>query len=184
MTKLRKFGVGVASLLLTVAANALQTPAAAAAVPAGATGQCNDGSYTSAAKKWQACGGHKGVQSWFAAGSAKPASMSPQTTASAAQTPAAAPAAAPAQAAPAAPAAGTATMAAPKSKSSAAKAAGTPRAVAPGGGPGLVWVNTDSKIYHCPGTSDYGTTKVGKYMSEPDAKAAGARPNRNVACSK
>ena len=180
MMRFRMFGIGVASLLLTVAASALQAPAQAA-VPTGATGKCTDGSYTTAAKKWQACGGHKGVQSWFADGAAKPASMSPQTSASAAQA-----TAAPATAAPApAPAASTPAAApAAKTKASAARAAGTPRAVAPGGGPGLVWVNTDSKIYHCPGTADYGTTKVGKYMSEADAKSAGARPNRNVACSK
>ena len=176
MMKFRMFGIGVAALLLTVASGAAQT-AATAAVPAGATGKCGDGSYTMAAKKWQACGGHKGVQSWFADGSAKPASMSPQTSASAAQA-----TAAPMTPAPAASA--SAAVPATKAKTSAARAAGTPRAVAPGGGPGLVWVNTDSKIYHCPGTADYGTTKVGKYMAEADAKSAGARPNRNVACSK
>ena len=181
MKKFRMFGVGVMALMLTAAGHAAQTPAAAA-IPNGATGKCNDGSYTSVAKKWQACGGHKGVQSWFAAGSAQPASASPQTAASAAQVPATAPATAPAAAPSAAPAAAPA--AAPKARSGAAKTAGAPKTVAPGGGPGLVWVNTDSKIYHCPGTTDYGTTKVGKYMSEADAKAAGARPNRNVPCTK
>jgi len=38
-------------------------------------------------------------------------------------------------------------------------------------------------VYHCYGTEFYGTTKSGKYMSEADAKAAGARPERNKACS-
>jgi hypothetical protein len=56
--------------------------------------------------------------------------------------------------------------------------------VAAGGGPGLVWVNTDSKVYHCYGTKYYGTTKQGKYMSEADAKAAGDRPDHGNACSK
>jgi hypothetical protein len=47
-----------------------------------------------------------------------------------------------------------------------------------------VWVNTSSNVYHCYGGADYGTTKAGKYMSEADAKAAGARPARGQACSK
>jgi cytoskeletal protein RodZ len=39
-----------------------------------------------------------------------------------------------------------------------------------------VWVNTDSGIYHKPGTKWYGKTKQGKYMTEADAKKAGYRP--------
>ncbi len=37
----------------------------------------------------------------------------------------------------------------------------------------MVWVNTDSGIYHKPGTRFYGKTKQGKYMSEADAIKAG-----------
>jgi hypothetical protein len=40
---------------------------------------------------------------------------------------------------------------------------------APGGGHGLVWVNTDSHMYHREGSRFYGTTKKGKYMTEADA---------------
>ena len=39
----------------------------------------------------------------------------------------------------------------------------------------MVWVNTDSGIYHKPGTRYYGKTKQGKYMSEADAIKAGYR---------
>jgi DNA uptake protein ComE-like DNA-binding protein len=40
-------------------------------------------------------------------------------------------------------------------------------------GPGMVWVNLDSGIYHYPGTRYYGKTKTGKYLSEADAIKAG-----------
>jgi len=36
----------------------------------------------------------------------------------------------------------------------------------PANSTGMVWVNTDSGIYHKPGTRYYGKTKQGKYMSE------------------
>jgi hypothetical protein len=38
---------------------------------------------------------------------------------------------------------------------------------------GMVWVNTDSGVYHKPGTRWYGKTKKGKYMLEADAVKAG-----------
>jgi hypothetical protein len=38
---------------------------------------------------------------------------------------------------------------------------------------GMVWVNTDSGVYHKPGTRWYGKTKQGKYMTEADAIKAG-----------
>ncbi len=51
-----------------------------------------------------------------------------------------------------------------------------------GGGPGMVWVNGASKVYHCPGSDFYGKTKSGSYMPEADAKAAGAHPDHNKPC--
>ena len=46
---------------------------------------------------------------------------------------------------------------------------------APGGGHGLVWVNTDSHVYHKEGSRFYGKTKKGKYLSEADAIKEGNR---------
>ena len=50
---------------------------------------------------------------------------------------------------------------------------------APGGGPGLVWVNTKTHVYHSQKSRWYGTTKEGKYMTEEEAKADGNRPARS-----
>ena len=55
---------------------------------------------------------------------------------------------------------------------------------APGAGPDKVWVNTTSKVYHCPGDRYYGRTKEGKYMTEADAKAAGAHGPKGQVCFK
>ena len=41
---------------------------------------------------------------------------------------------------------------------------------------GMVWVNTDSKVYHKQGSQWYGNTDDGKWMTEVDAKKDGNRP--------
>lgn len=46
-----------------------------------------------------------------------------------------------------------------------------------------VWVNTDSKVYHCSGDRWYGKTKHGSYMTELQAQAQGARPDHGKACT-
>jgi len=154
----------VAAALLTSAASFAQAPAAA---PAGTTGLCKDGSYSSNATKKGACSGHKGVKEWY---SAAPAAAAP----AAAPAPAAA---APAAAKAAAPAAPAATPMAP------AKPAVAATAPAAGGGAGKVWVNSASKVYHCEGTKYYGKTKAGSYMTEAEAKAAGNHADHGKACS-
>lgn len=245
-------------LEVTLAIGAFTTAGAFAQTqaPAGSTGQCKDGSYTTAASKSGACAGHKGVKEWFAAATAAPAKTAAPAPKAETATPAAKPAAAPAAAPAAKPApkaaaasaqaaamtaackdgttfsgttrrgacsghggvkdwsntpeaASTVTptvtpVPAPTAKAPAAPAAAPPapapaRAKAPtapkapaapaaapaaGGGPGMVWVNTGTKVYHCPSDRWYGKTKEGAYMSEADAKAKakGYRGERGKTC--
>ena len=59
--------------------------------------------------------------------------------------------------------------------------------VAEGGGAGKVWVNSNSKVYHCAGTKYYSKTKEGSYLSEAEAKTAGhavCRPREGVQLTK
>ena len=169
------FGMIALTLGLATAA-AAQAPAGA---PAGANGICKDGTYSMQAKKDGACRGHKGVQTWYLA-------AAPATAATPAPTPAPKAAAAPTAVATPAPtpqsAPAPATTANGTKKLSPAEAAAQ-KPLAPGGGPGLVWVNTSSNVYHCSGDPFYGKTKAGSYMSEADAKAKGAHGERGKTCA-
>ncbi len=55
---------------------------------------------------------------------------------------------------------------------------------AAGAGSDKVWVNNKTNVYHCPGDRYYGKTMDGKYMTEPDAKKAGAHGAHNQTCFK
>lgn len=132
--------------------------ATAGAKPADATGLCRDGTYFTGAEKKGACRGHKGVKDWYGAAAA-PAKPAPP--------PAPAPKMAPAAPmAPMAPAPNASTM------------------PAAGGGNGKVWVNTETKVYHCPDDRYYGKTKQGEYMSESEAIAKGSHASHGKSCAK
>jgi hypothetical protein len=158
--------------------------------PAGATGQCKDGTYSVAAAKVGACRGHQGVKDWYVAvappAGAKTASMpTPAESAAKATMPVPATTAQP----PAMPAPVVVkeapSMPAPTPVAAPVVVKGVAAATpATGDGPGMVWMNTGTKVYHCPSSQFYGKTKEGKYMSEADARAMGGRPNHNKPCVK
>jgi hypothetical protein len=152
-----KTGIRLIALVAGILSSQVCMSQAPAGAPAGATGLCNDGTYYTGATKKGACRGHQGVKDWWGATAATPEKA---PAGSAASTPAATPAPAP-------PAKPTASSATP----------------APGGGPGQVWLNTKTNVYHCPGTKWYGTTKAGAYMTEAEAKAKGAHADHGKSCS-
>lgn len=149
-----------------------ETAMPAAAAPAGSTALCKDGSYFSGETKKGACRGHKGIQEWYGA-SAAPAAAATHSSSTPMTPPAAAPQA------PTAPA----SAAMPHTAAPPMATTPTTHAAAPGGGAGQVWVNSGTKVYHCPNDRYYGKTKHGEYMSEADALAKGNHAARGKGCS-
>ena len=131
----------------------------AAQAPEGSTAECKDGSYWSGASKKGACSRHGGIKEWYGTAAAEAPAAQQQSSA-----PMGPPESQPQQQ----------TQRNPTKPSS--------RNVATSGGAGQVWVNTDSKVYHCPGARYYGTTKHGEYMSESQAISQGNRADHNKAC--
>jgi len=160
------------ALVLGLFASAAAFAQAPAGAPAGSTGMCKDGTYTSTDSKKGACSGHQGVKQWYGdKQAAAPAKPTPTAAASA-------------DAKTAKAEASTAKAESKTAKTEAkAETKTASKAPAAGGGAGQVWVNTDTKVYHCAGTHWYGKTKQGEYMSESAAKAAGNRADHGKACT-
>ena len=128
--------------LMFTAALALSVPSLAQQAPAGSTGACKDGTYTSVDKKRGACSGHGGVKEWYGT-TAKSAKGEANSAASESKSAKSEGKAAKATAT----ASGAATAAAPAEHAQkTASVSRTPKGMraeaAPGGGAGKVWVNT------------------------------------------
>lgn len=130
---------------------------------------CKDGSTYSGTSHMGACSSHGGVATWSS-------NTVPMASAHA-PAPMHAPAVAPA--APLPPPIYTPAGAAP---TVARAPVAIPSQPAAGGGPGMVWVNTSSKVYHCSTDRWYGRTKRGEYLTEADAKAKGFRAEHGKTC--
>lgn len=166
-----------ASKTETASAASTSTPAAA---PVGTTGLCKDGTYYSGNTKKGACRGHQGVKDWYGASAGDAAATPSKAVVPAPMTPPAAMPAPPATPAASAPMPVPMPNRTPKSTATNPTASSTP---APGGGAGQVWVNTESKVYHCHNDRYYGKTKQGEYMSEADALAKGNHASHGKSCS-
>jgi Protein of unknown function (DUF3761) len=179
--------------------------------PSGATGECKDGSFTTAASKRGSCSGHGGLQAWYAdkaptgERSARPQAKAEQpsdstglcrdgsyTSADNRQGACAGHGGLKDWYGDKTPAARSEQSTKPNATSDAGGAKTSSRdspAAAGGsttraqGGAGKVWVNSSTKVYHCSGDRWYGKTEHGAYMTEAEAKAEGNRPDHGKPCS-
>ena len=144
--------------------------------PHGGRGSCSghggiDKAATAAAAGGTASGGSTTSGGSSGGGASSSGSSGSSSTSAGSATPAAPAPAAPSSTHPAA------------TQTATPKASPVSQAAAPGGGPGMVWVNSASKVYHCPSDRWYGKTKAGEYMTESDAKAKGNHADHNKPCS-
>ena len=185
--------------------------ASSAVSMAGASAICSDGSYSHAKTEARACTKHGGVKTWMGASSSAPPMSAPAPAPGTAPTARPAPSAASIANATALCADGSyshvtvkmlacsshggiktwfgknsPTPTAPTGTSAPPMSAPAPRTSptqpAAGAGPGMVWVNLRSKIYHCSNDKWYGRTKRGLYLSEANAKAKGYRAEHGKEC--
>ena len=172
--------LAAAALLGLPGANAFaDTTTTAATTPV----TCKDGT-TSPHGGRGSCSGHGGIDKAATAAAAGGTATGSTTSSSSSGSSGSSSSTSTGSATPAAPApAAPSSTHSPTTQTATPKASPASQAAAPGGGPGMVWVNSASKVYHCPNDRWYGKTKAGEYMTEADAKAKGNRADHNKPCS-
>ncbi|WP_410209912.1 hypothetical protein [Aquirhabdus sp.] len=60
---------------------------------------------------------------------------------------------------------------------------GLPTVAAAGGGSGKVWINANSKAWHCSNSKFYGKTKKGEYVTVDAAKSKGYHQDPHEQCT-
>jgi hypothetical protein len=184
---------------LALLAGVMTSAAVCAAPPKDATGQCKDGSYTSAENKRGACSDHGGVKDWYgtkkSAREDKRTSKSDARDAKRSEAPRKADSRADSRPNDATGRCSDGSYTAAESRQGACSAHGgvkdwfakeqrsESRSAAAGGSASRVWVNTESKVYHCRGDRWYGKTQRGEYMSESEAKSSGNRADHGKTCN-
>lgn len=138
--------------------------ALAQGAPEGATATCKDGSYYSGQSKRGACSRHGGVKEWYGSQASQGGAGREET----AQQPM--------------PATPPTSRSMQQEQQQPERPARVSRNTSSVGGNGQVWVNTNSRVYHCPGSRWYGKTKSGEYMSESQAQSQGIRADHNKSC--
>lgn len=165
---MRKMLVSITTTLALAAGAAYAVPPPIGA-PAGATAQCNDGTWSSSMSRNEACRDHQGIKAWYLDDSPTktPAQgmMPPQTF----------PNPRPGQM----PNAATPTVGTQTGNRPTLPGGLSPT---PGREAGKVWVDPASKVYYCRNDREYGTTSDGGYMSEADAVTKGNRSAHGMTC--
>ena len=132
-----------------------QASRAQSADSAVATARCQDGSYSYSTSRQGTCSGHGGVSEWLATDAATAKCKDGTLSASVSRQ-------------------GTC------SRHGGVASWITPSNASTAGA--RVWVNTSSRVYHCPGSRYYGGTKQGQYMTEGEARGNGYRPAYDRTC--
>jgi hypothetical protein len=148
----RFHAVLLSAFLMSAPLGAQAVDGATPGAPVDATGQCQDRTYTYAASRAGACSTHGGLATWWGLRRLVRGELLPGPNASA------------------------------PPRTALERPEATGKSAAPFTRADSVWINTRSRVYHCPGTRWFGQTAQGRYATERDALESGARPAYGRRC--